>query len=231
MRSHILRAAPKSSPNSWGEWPQPSLLYHMDGDNESQSIVDSGPNELNASAVTGALTTTSPKFGSAWYQNGASAGYIPVPQSSALNIGTQDFCIDFWCQPGRVAGVGTNDGLFNFGLNGSLTGPSLSIYNGQWYPSTSNVGQGAQVAASTSLQHIALTRSGTTVRFFINGVTQGSNRTWSNNFNTNQLWIATYNSTSTAFRASGRIDEFRVVIGDPVWTASFTPPTEPYPSP
>jgi len=202
--------------------PTPTLLLHFDGSDGATTFTDSSPN--NWTVTTGgnaALTTTSPKFGSAWLSLGTT-GFITLPADSGLVIGTSDFTIDFWCKPSRTNG---NDGLFTFG--GTLQGPIVSIVSGSWNFSNGATAGPAVATATTDLVHIALTRSGSSVRFFIDGVQQGSTQTWTDNFTGTQLGIGYYFSSS--FRlVSGFIDEFRFVKGTAVWTANFTPPTAPY---
>ena len=85
-------------------------------------------------------------------------------------------------------------------------------------------------SASTDLntwRHVAVTRSGTSLRLFINGVQRGSTLTSSANLSDNQLKIGYYYSETFGF--VGKVDEFRVTKGVARYTANFTPPTVPFP--
>jgi hypothetical protein len=85
---------------------------------------------------------------------------------------------------------------------------------------------GAIPIVSNAWTHIAITRSGSTNRAFINGVQLGSNITDSTNwaFTSNAPYIA-LNAASNNF--NGYISNLRVVKGTAVYTSAFTPPTTP----
>ena len=78
-----------------------------------------------------------------------------------------------------------------------------------------------------SWQHLAVTRSGSSLRLFINGTQLGSTLSNSTDFTDNQLKIGYYFSSSYAINA--KIDEFRVTKGIARETASFAPYDGPFP--
>jgi hypothetical protein len=207
-----------------------SLLLNMDGSNGSTTFTDSSSNGLTVTAYGGAqLTTADKKYGTAAAVfDGADGTYIQTATSSELVLGTGDFTIEMWLKPDTVSG---NDGVFTFGI----AGPSLSLYLGDWWLSQAGVGGSGNIdnmgAASAGIwQHIAIARSGTTVRFFVDGAQLGSDRTWNNNFTHNQIDIGRYGlSFGTIYVYDGLIDEFRITKGIARYTANFTPPTAPFP--
>jgi hypothetical protein len=94
-----------------------------------------------------------------------------------------------------------------------------------------NAGAGKTIALNT-WNHIAVTRSGPTVRTFLNGevisVYNGTTRF------VMLSGVSYFNIGGTASSQnlySGYIDEFRVVLNKAMWTSNFTPPTQPYPNP
>jgi hypothetical protein len=111
-----------------------------------------------------------------------------------------------------VAGTG---GTFKYTpyLGGGAPTPTIQLSTGQWY-------------------HIAATRSGTTIRTFINGVTD---ITWTGfaadlNYGTPVPKIGTRYSGGGGGIATLYVDDYRVTVGVARYTADFTPPTEPFPN-
>lgn len=219
------------------------MLLHFDGSNNSTTITDSS--EYGRTMVryhsaggtsTAVLKTANKKFGTAsWYHDAVSYGYVyPSGTNSDLTIGTQDFTIDCWAlkasaSTSSVVLWGYNNGSFATGrLSAYLTCPSSStgkvvIYNG----STAILTQSDTVSnPHLNWVHVAVTRSGTSLRLFVNGV-QKASATNSTNWlgGTNRPYIG---NAGVDGPNAGYIDEFRLVIGEAKWTANFTPPTEAY---
>jgi hypothetical protein len=203
-----------------------SLLLHMDGSNGSTTIVDSSSNGHIISVFGNAkLTTSDKKYGTAALTLDGTGDYLTVPAGSGFQLGTGDFTVECWCKPAVISG---NDGLFTFG--GTSSGLSVSLYQNNWYLGTSGGGGTLMGSASSDLnvwRHVAVTRSGTSLRMFIDGTQKGSTITNSANLSDNQLKVGYYYSSSFPF--NGLIDEFRVTKGVARWTANFTPPTAPFP--
>ena len=74
--------------------------------------------------------------------------------------------------------------------------------------------------------HIAVTRSGTTVRQFVDGVQLGSNVTSSASFANGPIQIG----SGGAGALNGYIDDLRITRGYARYTANFTPPTSAFPT-
>lgn len=78
--------------------------------------------------------------------------------------------------------------------------------------------------------HIAGTRSGTTVRVFLNGVTGTTTATSSAVIGQNAtFWIGAQHSGGPILYPNGYIDEVRLTNGYARYTADFTPPTAAFP--
>jgi len=203
-----------------------SLLLHMDGSNGSTTFTDSSSNAFTVTPFGNAqISTTDPKFGTGALTLDGSGDYLTLAVNSAFQFGTGDFTVECWVFPNNAS---ANAGLFQIGTNNTAGSLSVNTFNGQWRVTDVGTG-GADMTSVTAgaWQHLAVTRSGTSVRMFINGVQAGSTLTWSTNFSQNQLNIGFYFSTSFAINA--RIDEFRVTKGVARYTANFTPPTAPFP--
>ncbi len=145
--------------------------------------------------------------------------YLTVPSSTALTLGTGDFTVEAWINPITVVS-GTNQ--FNIITLGSL---QFYVSDGTlyFYDATQNAGGGTVVI--NKWQHVALTRAGTLVTAYINGVSYIST-TSSVNFVVATTLIAT-NSDPGGTRAWGYISNLRVVKGVAVYTGAFTVPASP----
>jgi len=203
-----------------------TFLLHMDGSNGSTTFTDSGGAEISVTAFGNAqVNTTDPKYGSGSLLLDGSGDYLQTAPSSILQLGTEDFTVECWVYvyPGNG-----NDGLFTFG--GERSGLAVEIFGGIWRVSRAGANGTAMGGVTTeSWQHLAVTRSGSSLRLFINGTQLGSTINSTDNFTDNQLKIGYYYTSSFAINA--KVDEFRVKKGTALYTSAFTPPTGPFPDP
>jgi hypothetical protein len=192
-------------------------------------------NSSNNTAITRAGNTTQGTFspyGSNWsnYFDGT-GDYLTVGANANLSVGTSDFTIEAWVNLTSgstyqfLMGSSANGGMM-VAINAPLGTPASTIavgtHNVAWLL---NFG-GAIPIVSGTWTHIAITRSGTTNRAFINGVQLGSNITDSTNwaFTSNAPYIA---CNAAATNLTGYISNLRVVKGTAIYTSAFTPSTTP----
>lgn len=157
--------------------------------------------------------------------NGASIifdGSNSLQVSSGTNLDgiSGDFTIEFWIY--RLADGSyeqyTNAGSTNVAaFKNSSTG--WYYYDGAAYNFT-----GASRDSYTPLyawSHMALVRSGSTLRLYINGVQRGSAPTYTGTINYASMGVANAEPPTTY------MTDLRVVKGTAVYTSNFTPPTTP----
>jgi hypothetical protein len=200
-----------------------SLLLHMNGSNGSTTFTDSSINTLTVTASGDAqITTTDPKFGTGSLLLDGGSDYITIGPSSALQLGGSDFTVECWVY---ANGGNSNDGLFTFG--DTTSGLAVALENGNWRVSVVGASYFTHTVAVTTgvWTHLAVTRYGTALRFFVNGVSAGSVSD-SSNFIQDTLKIGYYYSADYAI--SGKVDEFRVTKGIARYITNFTPPTAPF---
>ena len=209
-------------------WANVSLLLRMDGSNGSTAFTDLSDYGHSVTANGSAqVTTADPKFGTgALVLSATSSDYLSTPANSAFEFGTEDFTVECWVY---LNSYHSNNGLFTFG--GTSSGLALAVYSGNW--TLTDAGSGGTSmgpAATLEWQHIAITRIGTIVKMFVNGVQIGSSLTVTTSFldPSNSLKIGYYYNSSYGINA--KIDEFRVTKGVSRYSANFTPPTAPFPS-
>lgn len=137
-----------------------------------------------------------------------------------LSNGT--FTIDFWFY--RTSSFGTYSdyvGIFNGVSSGVLlyqSGSNFQVYiNGSAIFNVTH-------PATFQWVHVALTRDGTTLRLFFNGVLQGSSTAslGASNF---PLSIAADNTGRVGMQ--GFMSDVRAIKGTALYTSAFTPPTSP----
>lgn len=137
------------------------------------SVVDSsayGKTVTNAGAVT--VSSTVAKFGQqSLYFNGTATSYLSTPWSTDYDVGSDNFCIDFWMNPAATA---NNTGIF-FMSGDFHIGSYFNASNKLAFGLSSN-GTSWTVLATTATSivtntwtHVACVRHGNTVYIYLNG--------------------------------------------------------------
>jgi hypothetical protein len=212
-----------------------SLLLHCNGTNGSTTFTDNSPSPLAVSGAGNAQISTAQSLygGASLFLDGV-GDFLAVPSSAALTFGTGDFTIECsvfissfvnpqnWLLGNYIGGI---DGYFGFYIDAS--GDNLAFRNGD----SEVVSQVLSSNIGTDVwRHLAVTREGTTLRFFVDGVLQGAGSTFTSNLD--GQGSCGLGSTAPSFpddsEFHGYIDEIRVTKGVARYTASFTPPTGPY---
>jgi len=206
------------------DYDKVSLLLRMNGSNGSTTFTDGSINNFTVTVFGNAqVTTTDPKFGTGSLTLDGSGDYLTLPANAAFQFGTGDFTVECWVY---VNSGNSNKGLFTFGTTNS--GLAVLIYLNQWYLTTAGGGGTPMGGATTDTwQHLAVTRSGSSLRMFINGIQLGSTLSNSTNLSDNALKIGYYYTPTLggfAFTIDARIDDFRVTKGLARYTSDFTPP-------
>lgn len=209
------------------------LLAHFDGADGSTTLTDSSlttPHALTAGG-NAQIDTAQSKFGGSSLLLDGTGDSVSFDGSNAdFTFGTADFSIDWWMR--------TNDAALEggavrriLGMGGSATRPDIYINtNGtlEFGISTGAIETSTTSVADGAWHHCAITRAGTALRLFIDGVQEGGGATNSTNFDgANPSYIGRY-QVSAIGHYNGWIDEFRISKGIARWTANFTPPALPY---
>jgi hypothetical protein len=208
------------------------VLLHLDTSIVTPYSDSSTSNNTFTTSGTTNNSTTIYKYGnSSLYLDGVSGTYLSTPYNSGFTF-TGDFTIEAWVYPSSV-GTGPKVVASNW------PGQSATICSFNFYFNTylgfsygiggSNVGVSgtSQALTANAWNHIAVTRSGTTVRFFVNGQLDATTPTVSGSLNVSNapLYIGVTNPSEGSY-FSGYIDELRITKGVARYTASFTPPTQ-----
>jgi hypothetical protein len=211
-------------------------LFHFDDGHGSQVLKDdsrSGAGDLYLNGVS--ISTTQAKFGSSSLRCPGGNNYLQTQGNKYLAdhaIGADDFTIDFWVRLDAISGTqSVFRGSIPAGYNPIITvdGSGQALLYLSSNGTSSNLANGVAFGAlsATTWTHIALTRSGTNVYAFVNGVLGATVAV-----STSTVWpsIAYYNMgrTDGTSYLTGYVDELRIKRGVAEWTSNFTPPTSAY---
>jgi hypothetical protein len=165
------------------------------------------------------------------------SSYIIDSNPTLGQLGTGDFTVEYWdrhgtqsssnysCQVGTLS-TSSATGTWRFGTFTNNVGVYFAYNAGSGYV---DLQFGSTAYNDNTWRHFAVTRSGTTLRAFVNGVQVGTNQTVSTNFNSaNNLILGAEFVNPTYF--VGYIDDLRITKGYARYTANFTPPTAAFPN-
>ena len=150
--------------------------------------------------------------------------------SSDLAFGTGDFCVELWVYMNDISNW--NHFVDYRPFESEIVGIMIRCNDGQLRASlNTNNADSIQVSGACEARrwyHIALTRSGTSVRLFKNGKVIGTTTSSDNLQNgTDRPMIGGSGYHHKQHGMSGFISNLRMVKGSAVYTADFTPPASP----
>lgn len=185
------------------------------------------------------ISTSVKKFGTGSMYFDGSGDYLTRPNSDLNNLGTGDFTIELWFKS-DTGTMNTHACLvasYSNPTSGSWafkaqSGTSGYIEFASYGPSWNDWITTTNIAADQAWHHCAATRSGNTLRIFVDGTVRG---TWdisgANSFTGggHPLTIGFMAQDPTSY-INGNIDDVRITRGIARYTANFTPPTAPFPN-
>lgn len=153
--------------------------------------------------------------------------YVSAPSNAAFAFGTGDFTVEAWIYP--------NFSAFNSTIVGCLAGVTVDWVvvrnlsgNIEVRSSAFSTLTSSGTAPLNTWTHVAVTRSGTTLTIWLNGVSSGTSSTSGNIVSIQNLMIGNGLTSSGGSRSyGGYISNVRVVKGTAVYTAGFNPSTTP----
>lgn len=186
------------------------------------------------------VSTTVSKFGGASLAFDGTGDRVLTPVDELMNLANGDFTVEAWVYSNTIAAgnaaVATRSSSGNIATGADL---QWSIYRSgstmfvRAYQGTTDFSINVGTIAANTWYHVAITRSGTTVRGFLNGVLAGTTRTITGALNNNTGWFGVIMGGITVSSVNeywnGYIDDLRITKGIARYTATFTPPTEPFP--
>lgn len=209
-------------------------LMHFEGSDASTTLTDVTGKSWTA-AADAQIDTAQYKFGSSSILFDGTGDYAYCSSSSDFDFGTGDFTIEFWMRSSQSSGsytgmisVGSGSATGNWMIQNRTTTADCAFW---WY----DISGWKSVSTNTNVNdgnwhHIAVTRSGDSVRIFQDGTLKNTttgasahsigNGSAGLNIGRDQYDNGYYN---------GWLDDLRVTKGVARYTASFTAPTAPFP--
>jgi len=208
------------------------LLIHADGTNNknNHTFLDSSNNNFTITRYGNPTQGSFSPFSQTGWSNycDGSGDYFTIANSTELDqVG--DYCHEGWFFPIK------GQTLMPFGFKDVNSFVYLGIYNDKWSVNQHYVGeiiQGPTVSYNTWV-HVALTRQGSTVRLFINGVLRGTATNSNNISGTATYWFG--RSPDGNWNYYGYVSNWRVTKGSvptsyqtsstTIGATIFTPPS------
>ena len=179
------------------------------------------------------VSTAQSQFGGASATFDGTGDALLIDHQGSMRFGTGNFSMEFWYRPTSRT---TNYPVIFSNRNGFSSGNI--VFHDRHASNTSkltvwiyNLNSGAPIFTTTTTTvngtwyHIALTRSGTSLKLFVNGTQEGSTYTTSANIDTgagSDLYYLSFPGSDSEY--NGFIDEVRV-SNTARYTANFTPST------
>lgn len=213
------------------------LLLHGDGSNGSTTIVDSSslPKAVTASG-NAAISTAQSKFGGASIAFDGTEDYLTIPASTDFDFGSGDFTLELFFRTSQTTSytclVGRDNGAFTSGayailLNGPGSG-YIQLWNASYSTSSVHLSSSTGGYNDDSWHHLAISRSGSTVKMFVDGVEKASS-TWAGAIAARTLDLVVGDDPGYSRYFNGYIDDLRITKGVARYTADFTVPSAAFP--
>jgi len=185
--------------------------------------VASGSPRTQAYSPFGGVTSVPTSYSN--YFDGT-GDYLSAATNTAFNFSTGDFTVEAWVYPNSLSTdwfIVTASGAGGFFIGFS----SSSTIGFGW--GRAGIAWDYRVAGSATVntwQHVAVTRSGTSMRLFVNGIQQGTTQTISTAYDMSTT-STTIGSQGANYYLNGFISNLRVVKGTALYTTNFTPSATP----
>ena len=199
---------------------------HLSGETPANTWVsDASANSFNITVVGDTRPMAFSPYETVWSNFFDGTGdYLSLGSSSAFGFGTSDFTVEFWVY---LLTNSTTSPSYVLMLLPSTTYFAINMVAGSYIEAFLNAGTAAFTCtdvrpAQNAWSHIALVRSGTTVRLYVNGVASANTAT-----NSSTLGSSTesFNISNGSCPAS-HISNLRITKSA-VYTSNFTPSTTP----
>ena len=205
------------------------LTLQYNGGANNQGIIDnSNFNNIITRNGNTSQGTFSPYSVTGWsnYFDGTGDD-LTTTTNAVFTFGTGDFTIEMWvyvtANPGDYAYFYAQGPNTSASMGLYLSAGKINVWNG------SNIIVGSTTYSLNRWYHVALSRTGTSLKLFLDGVQDGS-ATNSSNITTGSTYgstVARWVEIGDSRYFAGYISNLRVVKGTAVYTANFTPSTTP----
>lgn len=210
------------------------LLCHFDGSNGSSTLTDSSSFARTATRNGNAqITTTGPVFGTGAGLFDGTGDNWSFPNSTDFDFGTGAFTIEGRVLTNTTSGLkwilstraaSGNDNGFYVAMNGG----GLVFHSWNNGSGGNDISNSAPISTSTWYS-FAITSNGTTLRFFQNGVLANSASVVAIGNTNGLLYVGSSSGEDGSRDWNGKMDEIRIIKGECLYTANYTPATVAFP--
>jgi YD repeat-containing protein len=218
-----------------------TILMKGEGANGSSAFVNSAPHNVTTQAVGGSahITTSSAAFGAGSMSfagaNNSSPHFVRVDNAKMSTFWASDWTVEARLKP--ILTGGYSDPMAFFGAWGTAEGASIYVTstNGTLnalrvtgFEGASGIyfdtGVGISNHVAGEWATVAVTKEGTTYRYFLNGVLLRQETRAQNirNFSSNSAWIGAAHNSFYPYPYRGLIDELRVTINNARYTQGYS---------
>lgn len=203
-------------------------VFLSHGDNIS--LDDTGKTINTVGTVS--VSSTESKFGGTSFHF-TGAGYLYITLNTDLTFAANDFTWECWVYVGDTVTPSTYMAILSNARSSSGNfGLFLSIFNSRfhfrhWINDSTTAISGQDININT-WYHVAVTKVGTAIEVFVDGIKGSSGVTDSTNIDGDFIIGSVFNNSGFALDFDGYIDEIRLTKGSALYTSNFTPPTSPF---
>jgi hypothetical protein len=196
-------------------------------------IFDSAAKNVLETLGNASVSTTQAKWGTTSMAFDGTGDVISVPSTSVQNLSSGDWTIEGWVNIASFAATGHF--IYWNGNTGAYAGIRLGIDTNQklfflmsqngssWAVNTGAIGN---TLATSTWYHLAITRSGTSVKVFVDGVQVGTTYTVTGALYAGTLnYVGAINSSGVSQSLNGYIDDLRITTGYARYVSNFSVPT------
>ena len=204
-----------------------SLLLFGGGTNGSTIISDISQSPKTVVAIGNSqISTAQSKFYGSSILFDGTGDYLTVSPTTDLVFDAGAFTVECWFYANSLSAT-LYAGLmaFNAGPNTSAWGSYVRSNGVFMYGSAGTLTGGGTVSTNT-WHHYAATRSGNTLRVFLNGVQQATATVTGNYISGGSEFRVGDDNDATNPAFNGYINDLRITKGVARYTANFTPPTQ-----
>jgi len=195
-------------------------------------IIDNTAKNVLETVGNAQISTSVKKFGTGSLAFDGNGDYLKTNGSTELTtFGTGNFTIEMWVYVNSLPGT---DMVIYDGRPSNGAYPCIILQGSTnkiiWYANTSAQITATSVAPTSTWFHLAISRSGTSTKMFVDGTQSGSTYTDSTNYlgSATRPYIGA-NATNGTESFNGYIDDLRITKGIARYTTTFTPPTAAFP--
>jgi hypothetical protein len=175
------------------------------------------------------VSTSVKKYGTGSMYFDGSGDYLDSTGGTVNALGSGNWTIEFWVYFNSLSGTNIIDYRSASVLSNTL---AVNYSSGmQLYVNNSTTAIQGSALSTATWYHIAVCKSGSSTKMFVNGTQAGSTYTDTNNYvaGVNRPRIGSGGDVAGNY-FSGYIDDLRITKGYARYTASFTPPTSAFPN-